>query len=162
DNPASVTLVVASRPGLDGSRNLEQGPDATCCRAGPASLCSWSWLLCAMAVCCLRHWGFYANSLGDATDRTGTCSLWRRIADDAWSCRGWGGGGSGGDGCTITVHADATIWATFEAKAPPPTCRTGTYPCGAGHCTPNGDVCCASAGHEELYCPPAYTCTTDG
>jgi len=97
-----------------------------------------------------------------ATFTDGTSVSLTATPDDGWTFSGWGGGCSGGDGCTITVHADATIWATFEAKAPPPTCPTGTYQCGAGHCTPNGDVCCASAGHEELYCPPAYTCTTDG
>jgi MYXO-CTERM domain-containing protein len=42
------------------------------------------------------------------------------------------------------------------------TCDAGYYPCGDSYCTPEGGVCCASAGHPELYCPSGSSCTTDG
>src|SRR5438309_9554869 len=41
-------------------------------------------------------------------------------------------------------------------------CPTGTAPCGATHCTPDGGVCCASSGHEELSCAAGESCTADG
>ena len=41
-------------------------------------------------------------------------------------------------------------------------CPTGSYPCGAEYCTPNGGVCCASVGHPEGYCPGGSACCSDG
>jgi len=40
-------------------------------------------------------------------------------------------------------------------------CGPGTSGCGAAHCTPDGGVCCASVGHEELSCPGGTVCKAD-
>jgi len=40
-------------------------------------------------------------------------------------------------------------------------CGPGTSGCGAAHCTPDGGVCCASVGHEELSCPAGTVCKAD-
>jgi hypothetical protein len=42
------------------------------------------------------------------------------------------------------------------------TCSAGDSKCGNDYCTPSGGVCCASAGHPELYCPMGATCNPDG
>lgn len=42
------------------------------------------------------------------------------------------------------------------------TCPTGQVQCGNSHCVPSGTVCCAGAGHEELYCQSGQTCTSNG
>lgn len=53
------------------------------------------------------------------------------------------------------------VLAAGAARAQVP-CPTGTFRCGTQHCTPNGQVCCASVGREEVSCPAGNTCLTDG
>jgi hypothetical protein len=42
------------------------------------------------------------------------------------------------------------------------SCPSGSELCGQAHCTPDGGVCCAALGHEEVSCPAGTDCTGDG
>ncbi|HEY6729332.1 MAG TPA: hypothetical protein VI197_35220 [Polyangiaceae bacterium] len=41
-------------------------------------------------------------------------------------------------------------------------CPSDSYACGADYCTPLGEVCCASVGLPQYYCPGGTTCQSDG
>jgi len=41
-------------------------------------------------------------------------------------------------------------------------CEPGSYACGADYCTPDGEVCCASVGLPQYYCPGGSVCQSDG
>ncbi len=71
-----------------------------------------------------------------------------------------------GSGSAAALPMQAGTPHRIQPPEPAPVatggCPTGTYPCGADYCTPDGAVCCDSVGHPEGYCPAGTTCTTDG
>jgi hypothetical protein len=40
------------------------------------------------------------------------------VPDAGWTFAGWGGACTGAGGCSVSLGADATVYATFEAVVP--------------------------------------------
>ncbi len=67
-----------------------------------------------------------------------------------------------GDDLTCVAESSGSGGSPNSPQPSSGTCPAGTTPCGAGYCAPTGAVCCASAGHPELYCSAGTTCTPPG
>jgi hypothetical protein len=109
--------------------------------------------------------------------------------DGKCSASGNGGSGGGGQGCPSsaprycsnnggyccdTTHPYCTADGKCSSSSndgstggsggggPSGGCKSGTFPCGADYCTPNGAECCESAGDPSVYCPADSVCLSGG
>jgi hypothetical protein len=74
----------------------------------------------------------------------GTEVLLTATAEAGWKLAGWGGGCTGQGGCSVTLRADTTVWATFAPATPSPPGRHVLTLARAG--TGSGRVTSAPAG----------------
>ena len=86
------------------------------------------------------------NTIGTAMCLAGT---------DSPTNTGCGGGGSSRAGGGSGTAASSGVGAVGA-------CQAGYYLCGGKSWVPFGNVCCASVGQAEKYCPSGYTCKADG
>jgi hypothetical protein len=93
------------------------------------------------------------------------------VSSDASTFQGCGGGGgdSGennspppGSNPILSTQYTSNTSATSGGSGGTLMCPSGYSLCGTTSCIPEGEVCCASAGYTDRYCPANSICRTDG